>query len=216
MTAVTAPTRISKAMGLRRGVAVWAPLVAGLLIVAAFFLDPAIDADGRELAKAYAENPVPTQWAATSLRIGYALLIVPVFVLIFAIRERGAGWANLAMVFAVLGMTTLPGFLLTDYFDLAIYGQLGGDAWQQVNDRLQELPGVMFMQITALLGFLLALPTTLLAAWRAGVLPWWPAVAMLVGGLAAPAVPGGIGLLILAAILGAISFALNRAELSWA
>jgi len=214
MTAVTAP-RLSKAISFRRGLAVWAPLTAGLLIVAAFFLDPAIDADGRELAAAYAENPERIQWSATALRIGYALLVVPVFVLIFAVRERGSGWANLALVFALFGMTTLPGFLLVDFYDVSIYGELGGDAWQQVTDRMEELPAAIFMQLTGLLGFMLALPTVLLAAWRGGVLPWWPAVAMLLAGLATPAVPGGIGLLVLAVVLGSISFALNRSKISW-
>jgi hypothetical protein len=50
-------------------------------------------------------------------------------------------FSNVAGLAAILGLTTLPGFLLTDFYDVAIYGELGGDAWQTVNDRIEELPG---------------------------------------------------------------------------
>ena len=120
------------------------------------------------------------------------------------------GWlANAAAVCAVLGMTTLPGFLLTDFYDVAIYGELGGDAWQQVNDRIEELPGAIFMFVTGFFGFLLALPLALLAAWRAGLVPWWPALAVAAGEVAAQALPGGYGLLVWAAALAATSIALR-------
>ena len=55
-------------------------------------------------------------------------------------------------------MTTLPGFLLGDFYDIAIYGELGGEAWQEVDDRLAELPGATVMFLTGVLGFALALP----------------------------------------------------------
>ena len=58
-------------------------------------------------------------------------------------------------------MTTLPGFLLTDFYDIAIYGELGGDSWEAVDDRIQELPGATIMFLTGLLGFLLTLPVAL-------------------------------------------------------
>jgi hypothetical protein len=45
---------VSSALSFRRYAAVWAPLVSGLLIVAAFFLDPDIGDSGRKLAREYA------------------------------------------------------------------------------------------------------------------------------------------------------------------
>jgi hypothetical protein len=134
---------------------------------------------------------------------------VPTFVLISLARRRGAWLANVAGVFAVLGMTTLPGILL-DFYDVAIYGELGRDAWEQVNDRLEDLPGATFLFLTAFLGFVLAPPTALLAAWRARVLSWWPAAAIAVGEIAGQTIPGGVGLLVLAASLIALTYALAR------
>jgi hypothetical protein len=199
------------ALAVRRYAAVWAPLVSGVLIVAGFFLDPDIGASGRELAQAYADEPGRIQLSATALRLGFAILIIPTFLLVSLVRGRGAWIANLGGALAVLGMTTLPGFLLTDYYDIAIYGELGGDAWDRVDDRIQELPGATFLFVTAFFGFFLALPVALLAAWRAGLLPWWPALAVFVGQVSAQAVPDGYGLLIWALALIALTFALHNA-----
>jgi hypothetical protein len=203
---------MSSALAFRRHAAVWAPLISAVLIVAAFFLDPDIGASGRELAKEYAENPGRIQLSALALRLAFALLIIPAFVLIWMVRERGAWLANVAGVLAVLGMTTLPGFLLTDFYDIAIYGELGGDAWQQVDDRLGELPGAAFMFLTAFLGFFLTLPVALLAAWRARLLPWWPALAITVASISTQPIPGGLGLLLLALALAALTYALRRMD----
>jgi hypothetical protein len=141
---------MSSALAIRRRCVIWAPLVSGLLIVAAFFLDPDIGASGRKLAKSYAENPGWIQASAVCLRFAFAFLIIPAFWPVAAVRERGAWLANVAGVFVGLGMTTLPGFLLTDFYDVAIYGQLGGDAWERVDDRLGELPGAIFIFLTGL------------------------------------------------------------------
>jgi hypothetical protein len=130
--------------------------------------------------------------------------------LIVAVRGRGAWIANIAAFTGFLGLTTLPGFLLIDFVDIAIYGELGGDAWQRVNDRLEELPGASVMFLTGFLGFALTLPIALLAAWRARMLPWWPAGAMFVGQVAAEAIPDGIGLIVWAGMLVALSYALWR------
>jgi hypothetical protein len=205
---------VSSALSFRRAAVVWTPLASGILIVAAFFLDPDIGASGRELAREYAENPGRIQLSALALRFAFAFLIVPTLALVWAARDRGAWLANVAGIFAVLGMTTLPGFLLVDFYDVAIYGELGGDAWQAVNDRIEELPGAMFMFLTGFVGFMLALPTALLAAWRAGLLSWWPAAVVAVGEFAAQAVPGGYGLLVFAVALAALAYALHRA--GWA
>jgi hypothetical protein len=75
--------------------------------------------------------------------------------------------------------------------------------------------GAAIMFITGFFGLLLALPTALFAAWRAGLLPWWPAVVVLAGGISAQAVPDGIGLLVWAGtlvVLGYVLWKLNEAE----
>jgi hypothetical protein len=48
---------MDSALRARQIAVVAAPILAAILIVAGFFLDPAIDESGRELAREYAENP---------------------------------------------------------------------------------------------------------------------------------------------------------------
>lgn len=198
------------ALSFRRLAAVWALVLSGALIVFATFMDPAIDADGVELARAYAENPERIQFSAHGLRLAFALPIVPVFVLISMIRSRGAWLANVAGICAVLGMTTLPGLLVVDFYDLAIYDELGAQAWQAVTDRLEQLPGMMAMFLSAFIPFVLALPIALVASWRAGLLAWWPAVLAFASIFAVQVVPGGTGLLIGGVVQVVLGFALYR------
>jgi uncharacterized membrane protein YhaH (DUF805 family) len=201
---------VTSALTVRRLAVVVAPLISAVLVVAGFFLDPAIGESGRELAEEYAAHPGREQVSALAFHFAFALLAIPAVALIVAVRGAGAWLANLAALLAVLGMTTLPGFLLTDFYDIAIYGELGGDAWDAVDERIQELPGATIMFITGFFGFILTLPVALLAAWRSRLVPGWVAIVVLVGSIAAQAVPEGFGLLILAATLVALSYALWR------
>src|SRR5687768_5301684 len=113
------------ALAFRRFAIVAAPVVAALLIVAGFFLDPAIDESGRELAEEYAAHPGREQVSALAFHFAFAALALPAVAFIVVVRGRGAWLANLAGFLAFLGLTTLPGFLLTDFYDIAIYGELG-------------------------------------------------------------------------------------------
>lgn len=136
-----------------------------------------------------------------------------VFAFVGLIRGRGAWLANIAAVLATLGATTLPGFLLGDFYDIAIYGELGGDAWDQVNDRIEELPGAMVLFITGFLGFMLSLPLVLFAAWRGGLVAAWVPIAFTIAIVAAEVLePFGSGLLILAAALVGLAYVLSRIE----
>jgi hypothetical protein len=201
---------MDSALRVRQAALVAAPILAAILIVAGFFLDPAIDESGRELAREYAENPGREQVSAVVFHFAFALLAIPAVALIVAVRGRGAWLSNVAAFFAVLGMTTLPGFLITDFYDIAIYGELGGDAWDAVDDRLEELPGAAVVFVTGFFGFVLTLPVALLAAWRAGLLHWWPALLIFAGSVSAQAVPDGFGLLIWAGTLVVLGYVLQQ------
>ena len=184
-----------------------------MLIVAGVFLDPDIDASGRELALEYAENPGVTQLSALSFHFAFVMWAPLVFALVGLVRGRGAWLANAAAVLAVLGATTLPGFLLVDFYDIAIAGELGGNAYDQVEDRIEELPGATVMFITGFLGHFLCLPVALFAAWRAGLLPLWTPVVVSVALVAAQVLrPFGSGLLLAALGMVALSYALARMD----
>jgi hypothetical protein len=201
------------ALSFRRIALIVAPLVAAVLMVAGVFLDPDIDASGRELALEYADNPGVTQLSALSFHFAFVMWAPLVFALVGLVRGRGAWLANAAGVLAVLGATTLPGFLLVDFYDIAVAGELGGDAYDQVEDRIEELPGATVLFITGFLGHFLCLPVALFAAWRAGLLPLWTPVVVSVGLLAAQVLqPLGSGLLLAALSMVVLAYALWRMD----
>jgi hypothetical protein len=188
-----------------------APLLAAVLIVAGVFLDPDIDASGRELAQKYAENEGVTQLSALSFHFAFIMWAPLVFALVGLVRGRGAWLANIAAILAVLGATTLPGFLLVDFYDIAIYDQVGGGAWDQINDRIEELPGATVLFVSGFFGHMLCLPVAILAAWRAGLMPLWTPIVVSIGIVLAQALqPFGSGLLILAVVMVALAYALWR------
>jgi hypothetical protein len=204
---------LGSALSFRRLGLVVAPLIAAVLLVAGVFLDPDIEADGRELAREYAENPGREQVSALAFHFAFVMWAPVVFALVGLVRGRGAWLANVAAFLAVLGATTLPGFLLVDFYDIAIYGELGGDAWDQVNDRIEELPGATILFITGFLGHFLCLPVVLFAAWRAGLVAVWVPVAFSVASVAAQALqPFGSGLLVLALALVGLAYVLSKLD----
>jgi hypothetical protein len=204
---------MSSALSFRRLGLVVAPLIAAVLLVAGVFLDPDIEADGRELAREYAENPGREQVSALAFHFAFVMWAPVVFALVGLVRGRGAWLANTAAVLATLGATTLPGFLLTDFYDIAIYGELGGDAWDQVNDRLEELPGATILFLTGFLGHFLCLPFVLFGAWRAGLVALWVPITITLAHFAAQALqPFGSGLLVLAASMVVLAWVLSKLD----
>ena len=201
----------SSALAFRRIALVVAPLVAAVLIVAGVFLDPDIDASGSELAREYAEHPGVTQVSAVSFHFAFVMWAPLVFALVGMVRGRGAWLANVAAILAVLGATTLPGFLIVDFYDIAIVDEAGLEAYDRITDRLEELPGANVIFASGFLGHVLCLPVALFAAWRGGLLPLWTPVVVSVATVLAQALdPFGSGLLILAAAMVAVSYALWR------
>jgi hypothetical protein len=201
------------ALSFRRLALIAAPLIAAVLIVAGVFLDPDIDASGRELAQEYADNPGVTQLSAMSFHFAFIMWAPIVFALVGLVRGRGAWLANVAAVLAVLGATTLPGFLIVDFYDIAIAGELGLEAYDQVEDRIEELPGATVIFVTGLLGHLLCLPVALFAAWRARLMPLWTPVVVTAGLLAAQVVQTfGSGLVLAAVAMVGLAYALWRMD----
>ena len=205
---------MTPALAFRRWALVVLPLLTLVLMVAGTFLDPDIDAEGRELAREYAENPGVTQVSALAFHFAFITTAPLVFALVGLVRGRGAWLANVGAILATLGATTLPGFLLVDFYDIAIYGEVGPEAWDAVNDRLEELPGATILFITGFLGHILSLPFALFGAWRGRLVALWVPIVVTLGTLGGQLAPevAGIGLLITAASMLALSYAFWRMD----
>ncbi|TQN37322.1 hypothetical protein FHU33_3968 [Blastococcus colisei] len=165
----------------RRWVLILAPTVAGLLAIGGAVADPAVDLEGRALYELYAANPEPLQWKSVLYHFAYAVWGLAALMLVGAVRRRGSWLANVAGLLAFLGISSLPGFLLADFYDSAIGQVHGVDGAVAVEQAMGDMWGLGVMGFTGIVGFLLCLPVAVLAAWRAGLLRWWAALAPIAG-----------------------------------
>ena len=206
------PGRAARAA--RRWFLIAAPVLAGLLAVLGAAADPAVDLDGRELYRLYADNPDPLQIKSLSYHFAYAFWGVAALLLAWSVRGRGAWLANVAVLLAFLGATSLPGFLLADFFDSGIGQVFGVEGNVAVEEAMTGMWALLVMEISGVGGFLLCLPVAALAAWRGGLVPWWAPVAVVAG------IGGGFfvvganvpGALIMTAGFAALSVALARSR----
>ena len=173
--------RRSAALEFRRWVLVVAPVVAGLLAIGGAVADPAVGIDGEAMYRIYAEQPDPLQWKSLLYHFSYAVWGLAALMLVAAVRRRGSWLANVAGVLAFLGISTLPGFLIVDFYDSSIGQQFGVDGTLAVERTLEGMWGLEVMALSGMAGFLLCLPVAALAAWRAGLLRWWGALAPVAG-----------------------------------
>lgn len=176
------PSRAVTALTLRHWALVASPVVAGLLCTFGVFMDPGAGSTGREMYEAYGANPDPLQFKSVGLHWGYAFLALPALLVTHLVRGRGAAIANAAAVFGFLGLSTLPGMLVVDFYASAIAQAHGGaDAVLAVDKEFESMWGVVALTVPGLVGTVLALFLTGLALWRAGLARWWaPVVGLLV------------------------------------
>jgi hypothetical protein len=171
----------SRALAFRRGVLVAAPVVAGLLAIGGAIADPAVDLNGEEMYRIYADNPDPLQWKSLLYHFSYAVWGLAALLLAGVVRRRGAWLGNVAGVLAVLGISSIPGFLIVDFYDSAVGRVHGVEGLLAVERVTEPMWGLGVMALTGMAGFLLCLPVAALAAWRGGLLRWWEALAPIAG-----------------------------------
>lgn len=176
-----AGTRLPSALAARRWTVVLAPVLAGILATVGSLADPAAGKDGRELIAAYADEPERVQIKALGYHFAYALWVPMVFGLVALVRGRGGWLGNTAAVLGFLGVTTMPGFILVDFMDSAAGQTVGIDAATRIGETAEGMWALAVMGASGALGFILSLPLAATAAWRAGLLPWWAPVAVVVG-----------------------------------
>ena len=170
----------SSARAARRWFLVLAPTVAGLCAIAGAMADP-YTGDGAALYEAYANEPGTLQVKALAYHFSYLFWAAAALFLSGLVRRRGSWLATVAGVLALLGISTMPGFILADFYDSAIASLFGVEGALQVEERMGGMWALPVLASTGALGLVLALPVATLAAWRAGLLAWWGAAASTAG-----------------------------------
>jgi hypothetical protein len=169
------------ALAARRLALIVAPVAAGTLTIVGAIADPAPGADGRELVEAYAADPDALNIKSLGYHFAYAIWLAAALGVVGLVRRRGSWLANIAGALAILGISTIPGFLVSDFINSAMGRRAGIDETVRVGEAVEEQWGLAVMAVPGFAGLMLALPLAAIAAWRAALLPWWGPVSVIAG-----------------------------------
>src|SRR4051794_31469423 len=170
----TTTTRASRAVTVRRFLLVASPVLAGLFCVMGSLADPAAGISGDMMIRIYIANPDPLQWKSTGYHWAYAFWIGTALMVTSLVRGKGAWLATIAAVLGFLGMVTLPGMLLSDWFEAAIGHYYGLAGVHRVEDHIMStMWGLKALMVFGIPSLALALPLAAAGLWRAGKVRWY-------------------------------------------
>jgi hypothetical protein len=204
--------RPSRALGLRRGFLVAAPVLAGLLATVGAIADPAAGITGDAMLQVYFDNPERLQVKSLAYHWAYALWIVPAMLVVPLVRARGAWLATVTGFVGFVGVATMPGLLLSDWFDSAVGAAHGLAGHHAMTAAMEGMWGIPVFTTPGIVGLFLALPLAMVTLWRARLAHWW-GLAAAVAALAAFMVSNATwpGTIIATVFLGVVSLAFARA-----
>ena len=164
----------ARALAVRRVLLVASPVLAGLFCVVGAVADPASGLSGDKMTRIYIDNPDPLQWKSTGYHWAYAFWIGTALMVAPLVKGRGAWLATIAAVIGFAGMVTLPGMLISDWYQAAIGHHYGLEGVKQVEDQMfTTMWGLKGFMVAGLPGLALALPLAAAALWRARLVRWW-------------------------------------------
>lgn len=157
-------------------------------------------------------NSLQGEVAPLFLHYGWVFLSISVLGLLTMVRDRAVIWGRAAGLLAFVGLVNLSGMLLVDWFAIAL-GQAGLPIEKAVEilERSATPVTMAAWQIPALIGVYFGLPLFLLALWRNGFIPWWPAaavVAFVIASMTLPSTP-------VFSVIGTLPYALGLSYVGW-
>src|SRR3954469_19919876 len=141
---------------------------------------------------ALAAHPDQAQVAAILLHLGYLLLLPAALAMFHLARRATPRLTHVGGVLALIGLGSLPGLLVTDFYDLALAQGLPRSQSVAISDSVGGA-GMVALAIPAIGGTGLGLTPPRVATWRAGIARGWVPFAIFLGWFAPLA--SGTGLL---------------------
>ena len=179
------------ALSFRRWAVILAAGLSGVIVLISIIIEPVHDAAGdRETLQAYAANDRAQGLHTNLIHYGFALSAPVAYAMVGLVRRRGAWIANLAGLLAVLGLSTLPGLVFLDYYDVAVVKTAGLEAAVNAGDAVEKLPGFAALLVPVFIPAMLAVPVATLALWRARLVAWWIPLVAAAGSLVPNFLPG--------------------------
>lgn len=128
--------------------------------------------------QALAESPARAQVSAVLLYFGFLLTAVGIFGMIHLLRRRTLVLGHVGAVLAVWGWVTLPGLLVTDFYDMSLAEYGNRQDAIAISERAGSYVGGAILGIPVLLG-MLGLVLLGVALWRAKLAPVWVPILLL-------------------------------------
>lgn len=125
-----------------------------------------------------AESPGRAQVSALLLYFGFLLTAVGIFGMIHLLRRRALVLGHVGAVLAVWGWVTLPGLLVTDFYDMSLAEYSNRQDAIAISERAGSYVGGAILGIPVVLG-LLGLVLLGIALWQAKLAPAWVPVLLL-------------------------------------
>src|SRR5919106_444442 len=135
------------ALAARRWALIVAPIVAGAFTIVGVIADPAPGAEGRELVEAYAADPDALNFKSLGYHFAYTIWLAAALGIVGLVRRRGSWLANVAGLLAILGISSIPGFLVSDFIDSAMGRLVGINEAVRVGDAVEEQWGLAVMAV---------------------------------------------------------------------
>jgi hypothetical protein len=209
------PSDLPSALRARRAFVIGAAALSGILVFISMLVDPVPQADGRDLIAGYAGDLTRSGMHTNLLHYGFALVAPVVYAMVGLVRGRGGWLANIAGVFAVLGLSTLPGLVMLDFASVATALSADLDTAVAMETQLGELPYFILLAIPAFACSVIALPVAVAALWRAGFVPGYVVAIAVLAALAPNVAPAWwIGFGINAGWMLAVAMILARVPLA--
>jgi hypothetical protein len=142
---------------------------------------------------ALAEHPGQSLWAATFLHFGWLVWAPAAFGIVALLSPRGGKLLWIAGTLAIVGTVSLPGLLVSDFYDLALAENLPRAESVELAEKAGEpFQLIAFFQLPAIFGALVGTMLLAFALWRAGVVALWVALLVLVGSVITFLLPPGL------------------------
>jgi len=163
---------------------------------------------------ALAAHPDQSLVAATFLHFGWLAWAPAAFGIVALLRPRGGKLLWIAGTLAIVGTVSMPGLLVSDFYDLALAEGLPRAEGVALAERAAE-PWMLavFFQLPAVFGAIVGTTLLAFALWRAGVVGLWVALVVLVGTAITFALPAGLAAFAIGGTLTTVGFVVAGAQI---
>lgn len=182
-------------------------IVASVLLQIGYLVTPwESEATTAGYHDALAAHPDQAMVAATFLHFGWVVWAPAAFGIVALLRPRGGPLLAIGGTLAIVGTISLPGLLVSDFYDLALAQELPRATSAAISDKASEPFWLILFQLPAVIGSILGTTLLAFALWRAKIVALWAPLLVLAGYVVIFALPVGLAAFAIGGTLTLVGF----------